>query len=357
MANNYRLIYSAMQFGIAPDGSNNFTAVHGVQSCGLTTNFTLENIFQLGQSSPYEIKEGIPDVQVTLQKVLDGYPLIYHLMTQQASSATMLGRSRAKCVGALATFDDTKDAASGVPIAECILSGLFVNSAAYNFDVNGPFTEDIGAVSNTKLWRDTESVVPLFSGAFNNADRPFASTGSGGVNVRQNFIFADSSAGVTRDANGMVNVTNASVMPPDIDGITSSGTNPLNVTTGSRSAAIQSVQVNCNLNREELLELSRKTPYYRVVSLPVNVTCAITTLAKKWDNVSVNEDTDNLTNRTIKIKVTEGTFIDLGTQNKLSNVDFNGGGADGGNVQLTYNYQTQNDFTVRHPQDPNTALR
>jgi hypothetical protein len=370
MANNYRLYYAVMQAGVARDGTDTYTAIHGVQQCGISTNFSLENIFELSQLSPYEIKEGTPEIQVTLTKVLDGYPLIYHLLTQGASSGSLAGRSRTKNCIALATFDDTKEAAAGTPIAEVIMSGMFVNSVTYNFPTEGPFTEEVQAVGNNKVWRNTESVSPVFAGAFSTttADRPYASTGSGGVNVRQHFIFADSSATSARDANGMV-TTNAtggtkhfSVFPPDIDGITNSGTNPINSTTLARSAHIQSVQVSVNLNREDLFELSRKTPYYRVVAFPVTVTCSITTLASKWDNVTAtelgtNSEGDNLTARTIKIKTTEGTFIDLGVQNKLQSVEFGGGDAQGGNVTLTYNYQTLNDFTVAHPQDPSTSLR
>ena len=44
--------------------------MHGVQSVGLDTTFNLEQAFELGQLSLYENIEGIPDISMTIQKVL-----------------------------------------------------------------------------------------------------------------------------------------------------------------------------------------------------------------------------------------------------------------------------------------------
>ena len=73
MANN-RIFYAVQQVGFRPDGAadaTNFTALHGVQSVGMTTNFNLSQVFELGQISIYENIEDIPDVEVSLTKVLD----------------------------------------------------------------------------------------------------------------------------------------------------------------------------------------------------------------------------------------------------------------------------------------------
>lgn len=363
MASNKRLYYACTQLGLAADGVTSYTAAHGVQSCGITTNFTLDQIFELGQIDLYENKENIPEVQLTAQKVLDGYPLLYHLATSAATSNTLVGRSRTRCIIAFATFDDTKDSSSGVPIAEVIMSGMFPNSISYNFNVDGSFTEDITFVGNSKLWRDTESLVPTFSGAFLNNDQPRALTvtGSGGVNIRQHLQWADTgNCGIGRDANGMVS-DSYTVLPPDIDGISSSGTNSLQ-SDGSRQAHVQSIQTSVDLNRQDLFELGRRLPYFKIVQFPVQVSCAITTYMVKWDNVSALEagtqsSGDNLTNRTIKIKTTEGTFIDLGVKNKLASIDIGSLDTGGGQATVTYNYTSFNTFTVRHTQDPNVALR
>ena len=45
--------------------------VSGVQSIGITTTFNLEQVFQLGQLSLYQDIEEVPDVEVTVERVLD----------------------------------------------------------------------------------------------------------------------------------------------------------------------------------------------------------------------------------------------------------------------------------------------
>jgi hypothetical protein len=374
MSSNKRVIYSVESFSIAPDGSSSFTPVHGAQQCGTTFNSNLQQIFELGQISLYENKEDVPDVSLTAQKVLDGYPLIYHLATQQAVTGTLAGRSRTKCLGGFATFDDTQDSASGVPLAELIMSGLFVNSLTYTFSVDGNFTEDIGFIGSNRIWRNTENgaggPTPLLSGTFINTDSPLSLTGSGGVNRQQHFIW--DLAGVvatgilalpiTLDVNSQVNADNiVSILPPDIDGINSSGLNTKRA-DGTYNCHVQSVTVSVDLNRIALEELGRKAPYFRAVQFPVQVTCAITINNVKWDGFSGTElgqlsNGNNLTNRTIKVKCQESTYLNLGTNNKLSSIDYNAGDTGGSQSTITYNYLTFNDLIVKHSADPNVGLR
>ena len=81
MSDNKRIFYACQAVAISNEGDDSLAAgdmVHGVQSVGITTNFNLEQAFELGQIEIYENIEGTPDIEVTLEKVLDGYPLIYH---------------------------------------------------------------------------------------------------------------------------------------------------------------------------------------------------------------------------------------------------------------------------------------
>ena len=57
------------------------TVAYGVQSVGITTNFNLEQVFELGQIQIYENVEAVPDIEITMEKVLDGEPLLYDLAT------------------------------------------------------------------------------------------------------------------------------------------------------------------------------------------------------------------------------------------------------------------------------------
>ena len=116
---NRRIFYACQAVGIASEGSTTFTPIRGLQSVGINTTFNLEQVFEIGMISIYENIENVPDVEVTLEKVLDGYPLIYHLATKDADAATLVGRSNAKANLGLAIYDDTSEAASGTPIASC----------------------------------------------------------------------------------------------------------------------------------------------------------------------------------------------------------------------------------------------
>ena len=60
-------------YGIA-DAATPYVA-HGVQDVNITSNFALTPVFELGQSEIYENTEGIPTVEITVSKVLDGKPL------------------------------------------------------------------------------------------------------------------------------------------------------------------------------------------------------------------------------------------------------------------------------------------
>ena len=81
MSTNKRIFYACQGVAITNmgDDSTGLTTdamVHGLQSVGMTTNFNLEQAFQLGQLEIFENIEGTPDVEVTLEKVLDGNRLI-----------------------------------------------------------------------------------------------------------------------------------------------------------------------------------------------------------------------------------------------------------------------------------------
>ena len=55
----------------------NFQYCPGIQSIGMSTNFNLEQIFQLGQLEIYQDLEDIPDVELTIEKVMDDTCLLY----------------------------------------------------------------------------------------------------------------------------------------------------------------------------------------------------------------------------------------------------------------------------------------
>jgi hypothetical protein len=158
---NKRIYYAVQQVGIKEDGDTGaFGAtdvIKGVQSVGMTTNFNLEQVYQLGQLEIYENMENLPDVEVTLQKALDGSPLIFHQATKGSTTTdpTLAGRSQTKCIFGMAIFDETLEAATGNAGSVVQCSGMFINSSSFTFSADGFFTEDATLVGNDKVWLNT----------------------------------------------------------------------------------------------------------------------------------------------------------------------------------------------------------
>ncbi len=336
MPANKRLFYAVYAAGFAQLGTTTFTAVHGLQSIGMTTRFNLEQVFEIGQISLYENIENIPDVEVQMEKVLDGYPLIYHLGTRGATSASLSGRSNIKSIIGISYFTDTQDSASGTPLRQCIVSGVFPSQLQYSVGVEGNATEQVTFVGNNKAWLSGGFT---FTGGFTNTDAPI---GTGGVQRRENIVFGNHSY--------------SSRLPVDIPGISPSGYNERPASTDEFGAHMQSIRVTCNLGRDNLFELGRRGPYHRFVNFPTEVRSEFECYTTVGDMVKAEEDAvQNVFNRLIKLKFEEGTLIDLGSSNKLESVVQGGGNAGGGgsnNMTNTFSFVNFNDLTVTHPNDP-----
>lgn len=355
MANN-RIFYACQCLGFAPhdsvDGSSNpsgFVAAHGVQSVGINTTFNLEPIFELGQLELYENIEGIPDIELTAQKVLDGHPLLYHLATPNATSPTLVGRSNERCFAALNIYPDSNDNASGVPLQSVGMSGMYVSALTYTLNVEASCTEDITLVGNNKAW--TASGLTHFQpSVFDGADEPLSLAASGGIARRENVLMG---SGCTMASDGTITGSSGSIWPSEIPGIDVNGHNL--ESAGTFGAHIQTVTISTDLGREELFELGRRGPYHRFVSFPIEVTCAIDITSSEGDLIDALADPPggtNLSDQKIFVWVEEGTRINLGAKNKLASITYGGGEATGGNVTTSFNYTNNNSLKVTHAADP-----
>ena len=414
---NKRIFYAAKKAGIGPVGAaqyrprgqggtvadankGKFRQVHGLQSVGITTTFNLEQTFEIGMLQIYENIEGIPDISVETEKVLDGYTPVYVLATSVngdgstgtaadgvATSATLVGRSKAKCDFCMAIHKDTGeiahnstlDGANRKDIAEThvMMSGMFVNSVSYNVGVDGYATESVTLVGQDKVWHNHNADVDgvkqralwLAEGFLTAEEDPKALTlGSGGVNRREDVLFEypggiqiGNGGKCAFDVNGAVSGL-GTVLPRQIPGISSSGTND-KVTGGDFGAHLQSFSCSTDLGREDIFELGRRGRYHRFVPFPTEVTCEIGIISTSGDLINATEDgyldaanNSNLQNETIRLHLKEGLIVDLGKKNKLASVNVTGGDAGGGNEEITYSYTNFNDFTVYHPEDPNFKL-
>ena len=337
--------------GVAGSGTHpsGFVTAHGVQSVGLTTTFNLEQVFELGQLELYENVEGIPDIELTAQKVLDGYPLLYHLATPGATSATLVGRSNERCFAALNIYPDTFDNASGTPLQSVGMSGMYVSALTYTLNVESSSTEDVTLVGNNKEWV-ASGLTHFAPSVFDGSDEPLSITASGGVAQRENILMG---SGCSMSDAGVITGVSGSIWPTEIDGIDANGHNL--VSGGAYSAHLQTVTISTDLGREELLELGRRGPYHRFVSFPTEVTCVIDTTSSEGDLIDALADPvggSNLSNQKIFIWVEEGTRINLGTKNKLASVSYGGGDAGGGNVVVSLNFSNFNSLIVQHASDP-----
>ena len=71
-SSNNRIFYACQAVALTVEGDTSIVSgdmIHGLQSVGMTTNFNLEQAFELGQVEIYENIEGTPDIEVTLEKV------------------------------------------------------------------------------------------------------------------------------------------------------------------------------------------------------------------------------------------------------------------------------------------------
>lgn len=359
---NRRIFYACQAVGIGGDGVTvaDVTEIRGLQSVGINTTFNLEQVFEIGMISIYENIENIPDVEVTLEKVLDGFPLIYHLATSTGSTtSTLVGRSNAKASLALSIVNDTFEAASGTPNTTCFISGCFVSQVSYKVAVDGNATESVTLVANNKTW----STGTTWTADFQPQDVPGTGANPGSTWDADPYL---DTANAGQIASGIARRQHVdmveSTFPKCIDGIDGSGKNTLDTVLKCYKTSFQSFSTSANLGREQILELGRKAPYFRYVKFPVAVTCELAVLTKNGDQIGATEagtlgNGNNLSNETIKLVLTEGTVINLGSKNKLQSANYQGGGTDGGNATTTYSFQTFNDFNVQHSQDPNTDLR
>ena len=135
----------------------------------------------------YENIEGIPNVELTAQKVLDGYPLLYHLATPDATAPSLAGRSNARCFVAINIYPDTNDNASGSPLTAMGMSGMYVSKLSYTLNVEGNSVEDVTLVGNDKVWKGAGGYASFLPN-FNGTDAPLSLASSGGVQRREDVL-------------------------------------------------------------------------------------------------------------------------------------------------------------------------
>lgn len=298
-----RVYWAISALGIAADGSASAAAaafVSGVQSVGITTTFNLEQVFQLGQLSLYQDVEEVPDVEVTVERVMDGFDLLY---TRVMGEGTISENQDNKVDVYFNVYSDANsEVGDGNPEAGVKCSGMYCSSATFSFPSDGNLTESISMVGNHAVWSSSAQIGAAPSTAM-----------SGSVKRRQN-------------------VTNVSTIKSNLAELAS-------------DSQITNITVSVDFGREQINVLGQKLPYHRYVTYPVEVTCEIETLARGSANVTAFPEQDNTTEQTITI-VGGGHTFTLGTKNKLQSYTYGGGSTGGENATITYSYRNFNDLNV-----------
>lgn len=306
--------------------------MQGVQSVGITSNFTLDQAFELGQIEIYENSEEVADIEVTLEKVLDGKPLLYGQACGNSVKTNMVAAGKNRSDVYLGVYADTVSSTDSESVGAVVMcSGMYISSVSYTYPTDGAATESVTLVGNDKYWSDN------IAGVVPNPDSSYGTSPATGLDGSDSSTTNNGSGLVRRQK---VDIKNSTI-PAEIS-------NPMGTASIDKSKGyhISSISISADFGRESILELGSFGPYHRYAGYPIEVTAEFEVTAVSGDLVSVSGTAENLNDRTIVIKDDGGHVIDLGTKNKLSSVSYSGGDTGGGNATCTYSYSTFNDLKV-----------
>jgi hypothetical protein len=319
-----RIFYAVQAVGIAPDDGATITWLHGVQSVGITTNFNLEQVFELGQLALYQNVENVPEIEVTTERVLDGNKSTYGTACTPAAVQSDIVSASVKKAGVyLIIYPDTNTAASGSNQSSLVYcSGMRPSNVTYTFPVEGNATESVTFVGNSKSWSSysASNVPDIYKGITDaNPDAP-----AGGTVIRRQHFVSGSPTFLPAE------VTNA-------------------------GQKIQTITVTADIGRENIFQLGQFRPYVKYANFPVAITCDFEVISLNGDGISTSGENPSLTDRKIVLKFDTQTGstleIDLGSKNKLTSVNYTGGDTGGGNATMTFSYQGFNAFKITHSAD------
>lgn len=341
MATQNRIFYACQAVAIVPQaGARTPEAkdvIHGVQSVGMSSTFTLDQVFELGQIEIYENIEDVSDIEVTLEKVIDGHPFIFEHSSNFLCRTDLVASSKNVCDVYLAIFDDGLSHATGVPRNVCWNSGMYTSSVSYSYSVDGNATESVTLVGNDRMWNEVAG------------DAASSATASSRWASNPTAAFD----GTDTPKSGVVRRVNVDIGASTLPGIVSSQKgDSSNLAAGiiSGAARIQSISVSTDFGQEQIQELGRFGPYARYATFPIEVTSEFEVISTSGDLVSVSGSNPNTSNQDIVIKDTAGTILDLGSssngKNRLSSVSYSGGDTGGGNASVSYSFSNFNVLTV-----------
>lgn len=354
---NNRVFYAvkAVGFRSNTDTGTSFKRVHGLQQCGLSVNFSLDATQQLGNIDVYAQVEATPEVELTLEKVLDGWPLLLDYATMTGTNSTistnrsLVARSSNIVDALIVVADDTAGtvnvtgASDPTFSSQCLVSGAYLSQVSYKFPLDGKFSESVSLVSNTRVFSTGQTfTLTALRTAPNFVAGNTGTIGSGAYQVLRRHHLD----------------TGNSRFPLNLPGIGTSGFLQA-ADANSFRTHLADFSISATLGRESLNEQGRKNPYFRFVKFPLEVTSEFqVTLGSSLAAANIPADFvnateggldgsgNNLSPQTIIIRLEDGSRFDLGNQNYLTSATTNGANTDGGNDVATYSYRNFNFLTV-----------
>lgn len=320
-----RVFYACQAVGIGAYDSEQY--VEGVQSVGVNTTFDFEQAFELGVLTIYENIEGVPSVEVTMERNLTSgvHPLWYSIAKRgdtnvadyPADQVIAVGESRPSVL--LQVYKENTVTAGDADATFYVrMSGMYLSNYSMNVAVDGPATESLTFTGNDYKWEKTST--EELAGAPNAGDPPVS-----GVVFKRQDLKKTVPAGITW-------VPSASLI---------------------QGSGLQSISISIDFGREDIFELGQKTPYYKAPNYPVEVSTEIefietNTVTRDYGSLDFTETTasDVTTNKALGFIIGDiGVFV--GSGNRLTGTSTTGGDAGGGNATVTFSYQTFNELAAK----------
>lgn len=339
MASN-RVYYAVHRAAICPCGAlgANLTSLTTagfasslIQSVGVTTSLEYEQLFELGRLQIFENVEGLPSIEITLERAIGVYPgadsttidaftaqgTLWDICSRNGSTTDVTTAGSRQFNVNMITADENSTAKVGSVSA----TGMYLSNYSLNIAVEGVATESVTLVGNNCEWGSGLARMPS-KGSYQNT-------------VLANDAYPDSTA------SGIIQRKHVT-----------GGTIP--------TGGLQSLSFSISFDREDLLQLGSKYPYYKAAGFPIETTLELEYIADKnsegFDFSDGSKAKCNIggTIANASIKAGNRTFT-------FGNMDWtgtsqSGGDAGGGNKTQTDSYVGYNYYTVSTNTDWTTTM-
>jgi len=373
MSNN-RIYYASQTVQLMPqnaDATSHYPRWFqplGLQSVGMNTTFNLQQAFQLGTVELYDNVEGVPNVEVSMSKIVDNTAPLY---TMCMGGGAGVNGALSQPLGALSTnrvnfrlgiFEDNKQFASGNAASHVVCSGMYLSRFSFAFPVEGNATEEVTLVGNHKIWNtgtffSTDGDYKFSTSNIFHPDTKINNSTNGATEI----VPTKTSGIVSRQ---YVNII-GSVLPTGFGGIKLPNSKNSGQTEATSLPHFQNITISSDLGRENINELGKFSPYCRYTTFPIEVTSEFQVTTTEGDYVDAKDfylkdfcgtSKTNLIKHPIKLHInssnsnvgscSDGMILDLGNKNTLTSVNHAGGDTGGGNVTVTYSFRNFNNFMI-----------